>query len=99
MGTNATINPILLTTGLCILASILLAVIGWVLHKRGKLSAKIPAMVWAVLTVLPLFGAGAAMFTKHEVEHAAGVTKSGENADDAASAPSSNLQGAPDAGR
>ena len=37
MGTNATINPILLTTGLCILASIVLAIIGFALRSRGKL--------------------------------------------------------------
>ncbi|PAX07645.1 hypothetical protein [Sphingomonas lenta] len=87
MGTNATINPILLTTGLCILASILLAIIGFVLRSRGKLRAQGPALAWAILTILPLFGAGAAMFTKHEVEHAVGVTNSGDNAENVKSAP------------
>ncbi len=93
MGTNATVNPILINLFLCIGATLLLAVIGWVLHKRGKLSARGPAMIWAVVTVLPLFGAGAIMFGKHEVEQATGVTKSGVNADDVSSAPSSGLEG------
>lgn len=87
MGTNASINPILITTGLCIAASILLAIIGFVLRSRGKLRAQGPALAWAILTVLPLFGAGAAMFTKHEVEHAVGVTNDNDNADNVKSAP------------
>lgn len=87
MGTNATINPILLTTGLCIAASILLAIIGFVLRRRGMLRAQRPALAWAILTILPLFGAGAAMFTNHGVQKATGVTNSGENADDVRSAP------------
>ena len=93
MGTNATINPILVNMLLCVGATLLLAIIGWVLHKRGKLSAKRPAMIWAIITVLPLFGAGAIMFGKHEIEHATGVTNSGENADDVSSAPNSDLGG------
>lgn len=87
MGTNATTNPILLTLGLCIAASILMAIIGFALRSRGKLARRGPAMIWAVLTILPLFGAGAAMFTKHGVDRASGVTNSGENADDVRSAP------------
>jgi cbb3-type cytochrome oxidase subunit 3 len=87
VGTNATNNPILITLGLCILASILIAVIGFALRSRGKLRTQRSAMIWAVLSILPLFGAGAAMFTKHEVEHAAGITISGDNADDVRSAP------------
>lgn len=87
MGTNATNNPILIILLLCIGASILLAVIGFVLRRRGKLRAQGPALAWAVLTVLPLFGAGAAMFGKHGIEQATGVTNSGENADDVRSAP------------
>lgn len=93
MGTNATVNPILINLFLCIGATLLLAVIGWVLHKRGKLSARGPAMIWAIVTILPLFGAGVIMFGKHEVEQATGATKSGVNADDVSSAPSSNLAG------
>lgn len=87
MGTNSTNNPILITLLLCIGASILLAIIGFMLRRRGKLRAQGPALAWAVLTVLPLFGAGFAMFTKHEVEHAVGVTNSGENAENVRSAP------------
>lgn len=87
MGSNATNNPILIIMLLCIGASILLAVIGFVLRRRGKLRAQGPALIWAILTVLPLFGAGAAMFGKHEVEQATGVTKSGENANNVRSAP------------
>lgn len=87
MGTNATTNPILITMLLCIGASVLLAAIGFALRRRGKLRAQGPALAWAILSVLPLFGAGAAMFTKHEVEHATGVTNSGENAENVKSAP------------
>ncbi|HEX8381787.1 MAG TPA: hypothetical protein VF592_00280 [Sphingomonas sp.] len=92
MGTNATTNPILINLFLCIGASILLAVVGLVLHRRGKLAARGPAMIWAIVTILPLFGAGALMFGKHGVEQATGVTKAGENADDVSSAPNSNMR-------
>lgn len=87
MGYNATINPILLVVGLCIAATVLLAVIGFVLRGRGKLRTQRASLIWALLTIAPLFGAGFGMFAKHEVERAVGITKSGENAPEVRSAP------------
>jgi hypothetical protein len=37
-------------------------------------------MIWAILTILPLFGAGFATMTTHVVEQATGETQSGVNA-------------------
>ena len=87
MGTNGTGNPILLILLLCVVASLALAAIGFAMRRRGKLATQGAAMGWAILTILPLFGAGAAMFGKHEVEHATGVTQDGVNANDVRSAP------------
>jgi hypothetical protein len=50
-----------------------------VLHGRGKLTNSRAALAWAILTILPLFGAGFVYMTKHQVEQATGVTKSGVN--------------------
>lgn len=59
--------------------SLLLLVIGAILHKRGLLMSRPAALGWAILTILPLFGAGFAVMTKHQVEQAEGVTQSGKN--------------------
>ena len=69
------------------LASVALAALGFWLHRQGKLSARGPALAWAILTIAPLFGAGFVMMTKHQVEIAAGETPSGKNAPDVRSAP------------
>ena len=87
MGTNGTGNPILIILFLCIATTVALAAIGFVLRGRGMLRARGPALAWAVLTILPLFGAGFAMFSTHVVEKVTGETKAGENADDVRSAP------------
>ena len=87
MGTNGPGNPILQVLLVCVLASVALAAIGIWLHRSGKLSAKGPALGWAVLTILPLFGAGFIMMTKHQVEMATGDTKPGVNEPPAKSAP------------
>lgn len=79
MGTNGPGNPILGVLLACVVASIVLAIIGFVLHGRGRLRARGPALAWAILTILPLFGAGLAMYGKHGVEDATGVTKPGVN--------------------
>lgn len=79
MGTNGPGNPILGVLLACVAGSIILAAIGIVLHKRGKLGARGPALAWAILSILPLFGAGFAMMTKHTVDNATGVTKPGVN--------------------
>jgi hypothetical protein len=59
--------------------TLVLLIIGAVLHRRGLLTSRPAALGWAVLTILPLFGAGFAMMTKHQVEQAQGVTQSGKN--------------------
>lgn len=87
MGTNGPGNPILQVLMLCVLASLILAALGFWLRSRGKLRARGPALGWAILTILPLFGAGFAMMTKHQVEIATGETPIGENAPNVRSAP------------
>lgn len=79
MGENGPGNPILGVLLACVAASIILAIIGFVLHRRGMLIARGPALGWAILIVLPLFGAGFAMFTKHGVDAATGTTQAGVN--------------------
>jgi hypothetical protein len=49
------------------------------LKKTGKLTSRGAALAWAILTILPLFGAGFAMMTKHSVEIVTGETQSGVN--------------------
>jgi peptidoglycan biosynthesis protein MviN/MurJ (putative lipid II flippase) len=87
MGTNGPGNPILQVLLLCVIASVALAAIGFWLRGRGMLRQPVPALGWAILTILPLFGAGFAMFAKHGVEQATGETKAGVNAPDVKGAP------------
>lgn len=87
MGSNGPGNPILQVLLLCVVASVALAGLGLWLRRRGAIRTRGMAMGWAILTILPLFGAGFAMFSTHLVEQATGVTKSGQNADDVRSAP------------
>ena len=87
MGSNGPGNPILQVMLVCIFASVALAALGFWLHRQGKLSARGPALAWAILTIAPLFGAGAIMMGKHTVEMATGDTKSGVNEPPAKSAP------------
>lgn len=87
MGTNGTGNPVLIILLLCVAASLALAAIGFAMRRRGKLRAPGPALGWAVLTILPLFGAGFAMMTTHQVEQATGETRSGVNEENVRSAP------------
>ena len=79
MGSNGSGNPILGVLLACIIASIVLAIIGFVLRGRGSLATSRAALIWAIITILPLFGAGFFMFSKHSVEQATGETKSGVN--------------------
>ena len=78
MGTPAEGQPFAILFAL-VAFSVLLVVLGLVLRRRGKIASRRAALVWAVLSILPLFGAGAFMWIKHEVEMASGVTKSGVN--------------------
>ncbi|HEX8553802.1 MAG TPA: hypothetical protein VF695_03755 [Sphingomonas sp.] len=75
MGTD---NPILMVLLGCVIASLLLVAIGFWLKRSGKLTTRGAALGWAVLSVLPLFGAGAAMMTKHTAEAVTGETAPGE---------------------
>lgn len=79
MGQNGTGNPVLGVVLALIVASILLAIIGFLLRGRGKLRTRNAALGWAILCVLPLFGAGLAWNIKHDVENATGETRSGVN--------------------
>ena len=76
-GTGSPILGVLLAL---VAASVVLAALGMWLHRRGKLATRGAALVWALLTIAPLFGAGFAMMAKHNVEQATGETRSGVNA-------------------
>ena len=60
-------------------ATVILFVLGMILRKRGMLRTRGPALAWAILTILPLFGSGFYLWTKHQVEQASGETQSGVN--------------------
>ncbi len=75
-GTSSPILGILLA---CVAGSIFLAALGIWLKRTGKLTSSKAALAWAILTIVPLFGAGFAMMTKHSVEIANGETQSGVN--------------------
>ena len=79
MGEN-TGSPILGVLLTCVAGSILLAALGMWLHRSRRLTSRRSSMIWAILTILPLFGAGFAMMTTHVVEQATGETQSGVNA-------------------
>jgi uncharacterized membrane protein len=76
-------SPILGVTFACIAASLVLAAIGFWLHRKRRLTSRRAALLWAILSVAPLFGAGLAMFAKHQVEMATGETRSGVHRDPA----------------
>lgn len=60
-------------------ATVLLFAIGMVLRKRGMLRSRGAGLGWAILTLLPLFGSGFFLWTKHQVEKASGETREGVN--------------------
>jgi len=60
-------------------ASLILFAIGMVLRRRGAFRSRGAALAWAVLTVLPLFGSGFYLWTKHQVEKTTGETQEGVN--------------------
>lgn len=62
-----------------VLATIVLFILGMVLRRRGKLASSGAALGWAILTLLPLFGSGFFLFSKHQVEKTNGVTQEGVN--------------------
>lgn len=79
MGENGPGNPILMVLVFWVAASLLLVVIGFVLRRRGLLRTRGPALAWAILCILPLFGAAFAMYTRHIVDDATGKTQPGKN--------------------
>jgi hypothetical protein len=87
LGTNGTGNPILIWLLVAVAASVALAVVGLRLRRSGMLARPVPALAWAVLTILPLFGAGFAMRAEHVEDEVSGDTQSGRNADNVRSAP------------
>ncbi|HEU0043212.1 hypothetical protein [Sphingomonas sp.] len=82
-GETSILAPLLLAVA----ATVALAAIGFALKRRGKLRGRGAALGWAVLTVLPLFGSGAAMFVSHLADEASGRTKSGVSDFEARGAP------------
>ncbi len=87
MGSNGPGNQVFgVLLGLIVL-TLVLVIVGFVLHRRGSLASRGAALGWAILTVLPLFGGGALYATKHVVEQATGVTKSNVNTDANRGAP------------
>jgi len=75
-GTN---SPILGALLACVAASIALVVLGFWLRRTGRLTTRRAALLWAILSIVPLFGAGALMFGKHSVQMASGEHKSGKD--------------------
>lgn len=87
MGGDGPVNGIFIPLLAAVALSALLVVLGFVLHRRGHFVRRGPAMAWAILAILPLFGAGAVMFTKHMVDEATGKTQSGKSEYDSRGAP------------
>lgn len=76
---NGTGNDILVLLLLCVAASVALAAVGIWLHRRRRLTSRSATLAWAIVSILPLFGAGFLMMSKHVVEEATGETRSGVN--------------------
>lgn len=79
MGENGPGNPILGALVFWVAASLVLVIVGFVLRRRGMLRTRGPALAWAILCILPLFGAGFAMYAHHAVDEATGKTQPGKN--------------------
>lgn len=81
-GEGSANSPIAIILGL-VLLSLILLVVGLSMRRRGKLRTQGAALVWALLTIAPLFGAGAAFYIKHQVDLSTGAVKPGvsENLD------------------
>ena len=79
MGSNGPGNQIFGVLIALVALSVVLLVVGLLLHRRGSLASRGAALGWAILTVLPLFGGGFLYATKHVVEQATGVTRSNVN--------------------
>jgi hypothetical protein len=72
-------NPILIPVMLLITLSIALFAIGLTLRRRGYLRGRGVTLVWALITVAPLFGSGLVFYLKHQAEIASGAVRSGQN--------------------
>ncbi len=62
MGTNGPGNPIMWVVLALVAASVVLFVIGLLLHRGGALGSRGAALAWGILTILPLFGGGVLLF-------------------------------------
>ena len=82
MGPDAQGRPFAILLAL-VAASLVLVILGFVLRGRGQLRSRGLALGWAVLCIVPLFGAGALMFVHHAVDEATGKTRPGINSDPA----------------
>ncbi|MBB5711419.1 hypothetical protein [Sphingomonas xinjiangensis] len=60
-------------------ATVLLFALGMALRKRGMLRSRGASLGWAILTLLPLFGSGFFLWSKHQVEKTTGETQKGVN--------------------
>ncbi len=70
-------SPVLAVLLLCVLATVVLAAIGVWLRRTRRLTTRPAALIWAIVTIAPLFGAGFVMMTKHTVQLATGEDKPG----------------------
>jgi len=77
-GEGSANSPIAMILGLVAL-SVILLLVGLSMRRKGKLRTRGPALIWALLTIAPLFGAGFALFAKHQVDLATGVDQPGVN--------------------
>jgi hypothetical protein len=68
-------TPIGLIVALVAVCLVLL-VIGLMLRRRGMLRSRGAALAWAILTIAPLFGSGAILYGKHQIERANGQENS-----------------------
>ncbi|MFW2830862.1 hypothetical protein [Sphingomonas sp. ID0503] len=73
---DAGFSPIGIVIALLAL-SVILLLLGFRLRRRGALASRGAALGWAVLTILPVFGAAALFFGKHQVERATGEEQAG----------------------
>jgi hypothetical protein len=78
MGSGSS-NGVLGVLLLCVALTLLLVIVGFVLRRRGSLATSRAALGWAVLCLVPLFGAGVAMWGTHEERLATGADRPGVN--------------------
>jgi len=73
-GTNSPVLGVLIA---CVAVSVALVALGFFLRRSGRITSRRGSLIWAIVAIAPLFGAGAVMFGKHSVDMASGKDKSG----------------------